>query len=61
MDLKDIQIPQGQDLIDAILKLKKKKCRDFGALLSARRNSRYCRLFGDSLQLARAAKIQMQI
>ena len=46
LDLKDIQIPQGQDLIDAILKLKKEKCRDFGALLSARRNSRYCRLFG---------------
>ena len=25
LDLKDIQIPQGQDLIDAILKLKKEK------------------------------------
>jgi hypothetical protein len=35
LDLKDIQIPQGQDLIDAILKLKKEKnavgCGKLGA------------------------------
>ena len=56
--MKDIQIPQGQDLIDAILKLKKKKkCRDFGALLSAKEKFKILQIIWEILlQLARAAK-----
>jgi quinolinate synthase len=41
LDLKEFAIPTGDDLVKAILDLKRKKCRDSGALLSAGSDSGY--------------------
>jgi hypothetical protein len=45
LKIDDLIIPKGEDLVKAILDLKKEKnSGDFGALLSTCRNSGYCGL-----------------
>ena len=57
MDLKDIQIPQGQDLIDAIFKSSKKKNTVILAhYYQPGEIQDIADYLGDSLQLARTAK-----
>jgi quinolinate synthase len=56
LDIKDIAIPQGEELVKAILKLKEEKCCNSCPLLPTGEIQDIADFLGDSLQLARQAK-----